>query len=798
MRHGAGVILALLCGAAIWTGCSSSKPVASAPLVGADPVGTPNLLRVRRLLDTGIVLQTKGRYANSQAMLTGALSELSLSDTSSRQDEVGALTQQILGAMKNNLPYSLDPELVEETDSYEEDGLALIDSLLPDSVATAGLDSASASRIWKEIQGDSAVTYDLPIEINEMVMLHLRTFEERIPQHFGRWLERKGRWEGMITQALAEHGLPRDLLYLAMIESGFNPRATSPAAAAGIWQFIPGTGRRFGLRIDRFVDERRDPWKSTQAAIQYLSVLYQLFGDWRLAMASYNCGESCVGRSIRRSGTNDYWQIALPRETKNYVPRVFAAAILGKNPKAHGFDVTPWEPVVIDTFTVEGGLTFSQIGAALGVPADSIAVLNPGLTRGTTPPLKDNWLLNLPAGMREKFALASVDLERSYQAPQPQKLSYKVRRKESLASIAARYGVSVSDLKRWNRIGGKKVRAGRNLVIWGDLPGHGLVVREPPLRTFGNGIPERTKWNIKSHKVRRGESVASIARRYGITTAQIKDWNGLSSERLKAGKRLFVSAPSEGSPAISIAGSSVVGSSGGSATKPRTMASRETATVGNGSSGISAGADPSFPRPSTHRIRSGETLTSLANRYRVSVSDLRSWNDLKSDRLRPGVRIRLHGQETDPVAERTAPSTSATTARSLRFADSPDDNPVSQVHRVVAGETLESIARRYGVAIASLKIVNRLGSSRIKVGQKLSVPGAAGRLDRKSDKSHPVQNTAAKAGPTVRYIVREGDSLYSIAKARSTSVDTLMMLNGLRNSGIRAGQVIEVPMVASR
>jgi len=347
---------------------------------------SPELLRVRRMLDSGIDHQAAGRYVQSQTMLSGALSELSMIDTSARQESMRVLARQILAAMKNNLPYSLDPESIEDVEYTEEDGLALLDSIAPDE-DDSSLDSASARRLWNEVLADSLVVYDLPVEINDMVLLHLRTFKERIPSTFARWLERKGKWEDMILQELSAAGLPRDLLYLSMIESGFNPRATSPAAAAGIWQFIPSTGRRFGLRIDRYVDERRDPVKATRAAIQYLSFLYQMYGDWRLAMASYNCGEACVGRAVRRAGHNDYWNISLPRETRHYVPKVFAAAILGKNPVAHGFVVRPWAPIVYDTFAIEGGLTFEQIGNSLGVPAESLAVLNPALTRGTTPPV---------------------------------------------------------------------------------------------------------------------------------------------------------------------------------------------------------------------------------------------------------------------------------------------------------------------------------------------------------------------------------------------------------------------------
>ncbi len=778
MNSRAKSTLVLLYAAAVWTSCSSTKPIVGLPPTPVTQADSPELSHVRRLLDTGISLQAKGNYANSQVVLTTALSELSMLDSTARAETVSGLTQQILGAMKNNLPYSLEPESIEEPDAYEEDGLALMDSLAPDSAAATPMDSATEARLYRELQSDSGVTYDLPVEINDMVLLHVRNFKERMPQHFARWIERKGCWEDYITKELAAHGLPKDLLYLAMIESGFNPRATSPAAAAGIWQFIPSTGRRFGLRIDRFVDERRDPWKSTQAAIQYLSTLYQMFGDWRLAMASYNCGEACVGRSIRRSGTSDFWRISLPRETRNYVPKVFAAAILGKNPKLHGFNVQPWNPILADTFSVEGGLSFDQIGRALGLPADSVAVLNPALTRGTTPPLKDTWLLHLPMGTREKFALAAADLERSYQAPQPQKFTYKVRRKESLASIASRYGVSVGDLKRWNRISGKKVRAGRRLTIWGDNPGSGVAVREPPLRSRGDGIPERTAWHLKSHKVRRGETLAAIGRKYGVTSSQLMDWNGLSSGKLKPGKRVFVSDPGEGMGDTALLS--------GIARTPNV--------------GTSVAANPpkatteSVEAPQSHRVRRGETLASIADRFDLNVSQLRSWNHLSSNRVRPGVRLKLHGDAEVVAAAKPSQKernlVSSKAPRVVLVSDNASVNPVSNTHLVRPGETLESIAHQYGVAVASIKLLNRLHTSRIRIGQKLAVP--------KPNAARTPARANANRTRTMRYTVREGDSLFSIAKSRSTTVDSLMEINGLRASGIHPGQIIVVPTVASR
>jgi membrane-bound lytic murein transglycosylase D len=447
-------------------------------------------------------------------------------------------------------------------------------------------------------------------------------------------------------------------------------------------------------------------------------------------------------------------------------------------------------------------VTFAQIGEAWGVPSDSIAVLNPELTRATTPPLKGQWLVHLPFGTREKFASLEPDLERSYQAPEPQRFTYKAHRRENLSSIASRYGVSVADLKRWNKIGGKKVRAGRSLVIWGDAPTIGLAVREPPLRADGDGIPERTSWKLKSHKVRRGENLASIARRYGVTSEQLAEWNGLSAGKLKPGKRIYVSAPSEGRtetlPVAVVKPSAPAGPNLHALAEAELMADgQEEPAVENPSVGST---QVPMARPSTHRVRHGETLTGLAARFQLDVADLRSWNHLQSDLLRPGVRLRLHGETAAPEVASVDRVKSAKPARIVRLSGNPQDDPSARTHRIEPGETLESIAHQYGVAVSSLKILNRLRNSRIVAGQKLSIPAGSAKVESRLDVSPAAtaQRSLANKPGTTRYIVREGDSLYSIARERSTTVDTLMTLNGLRSAGIRAGQVIEVPMVASR
>jgi LysM repeat protein len=339
-------------------------------------------------------------------------------------------------------------------------------------------------------------------------------------------------------------------------------------------------------------------------------------------------------------------------------------------------------------------------------------------------------------------------------------------------------------------------------VIWGDAPSAGFAVREPPLRASGDGIPERKNWSIKSHTVRRGESVASIARRYGVTTAQLAEWNGITSDKLAVGKRIYVSAPSEGIAALAPVVVAVVEPPSAAPTR-KALLETELIADAEGEPAVAAPAvarSSAASRPDFHRVHKGETLIGLAARYQVDVEDLRAWNHLPSDRVRTGARLRLHGGDVARAGTPGPVEKPAPTARIVHLSSNLADDPITRVHRIAPGETLESIARQYGVAVSSLKILNRLRNSRIIAGQKMSIPASTGVLqslpeDARSPEPVP---TLVDRPPTVRYVVRAGDSLYSIARERATTVDTLMLINGLRDAGIRAGQVLEVPTVASR
>ena len=257
-------------------------------------------------------------------------------------------------------------------------------------------------------QWEHQVKFDVPIQMNKQVRAYLVYFSTERKGVIRNYLTRSTRYLRMIKEVFDEYGLPEDLAYLAMIESGFNNKATSPAAACGMWQFIKGTGLRYGLAIDSYVDERRDPEKATRAAAKYLLDLYKQFGSWYLAAASYNCGEGRVQRELDQSKHKNFWELSanmcLPTETKNYVPQMIAATIIAKNPEKFGFKNVPYQaPMRVDKVQVNEPTSLKAAAFAVNLQVEDIQVLNPELLRGVTPPDSPKYALNLPPNSKELF-----------------------------------------------------------------------------------------------------------------------------------------------------------------------------------------------------------------------------------------------------------------------------------------------------------------------------------------------------------------------------------------------------------
>jgi membrane-bound lytic murein transglycosylase D len=369
---------------------------------------------------------------------------------------------------------------------------------------------------------------DFPVIINKQVEFYLDQFQKRQRTSFRRWLKRAAIYLPIIDKELKKAALPQSLAYLAMIESGFNPAAYSPAGASGLWQFIPDTARHYGLRIDSWVDERRDSEKATQAAVSYLDALYKRFGDWQLAVAAYNAGEGKIQRGLEKYKAKNFWDLAakdyLPLETKRYVPKLIAAIIIAHDLERYGFQPVHEKNEQYDVVDVPSQTSLAAIAAAGGCSVKKIRQLNNELLKNQVPPTEGMYSIKVPAGSSTRIA-ANLDQIRADEA---KKIVHRLRRGETLSEIGKQYNVSVDMIMQWNEIDDvRRIRVGRKLALY---PVGKLDVR-------ADKSEQRT---VSYYKVRNGDSLWSIARKHQVSTQEIKRWNRLSDNLLQPGEELVI------------------------------------------------------------------------------------------------------------------------------------------------------------------------------------------------------------------------------------------------------------------
>jgi membrane-bound lytic murein transglycosylase D len=472
-----------------------------------------------------------------------------------------------------------------------------------DAIAEMELPKGDSRLVAKVEQELISVPHDLPLTVNDSVLQYLNFFTtakgRAIVEH---GLGRAGRYNDMIRRVLRQEGVPQDLIYLAQAESAFQPAAVSRAGARGLWQFMPFRGEEYDLDRNYWVDERSDPEKATRAAARHMRDLYDMFGDWYLVMAAYNSGPMNVVKAIERTGYADFWDLqrlhALPKQTQNYVPIIIAMALVAKAPALYGVQVAPEKPAQVDTIKPGHPIDLHLVADASGADVDDLRALNPELLRGVTPN-DPKFELNVPAGTAEKFELniqqvpvekwtswrlhsvgegeSLADIARRYRVtiaaiesanhlqphatlpagflvnvptapPVIHLVSYKVQRGDSLEGIAGRFDVTVAQLKKWNKIRGSSVPRGSRLRIYaGGPPDDSAPHAKPKSAQSTSASVQKVdarpseQPDAVEHRVKRGETLYSIARAYGTTVASLRQSNPfLASRTLAAGDVLKV------------------------------------------------------------------------------------------------------------------------------------------------------------------------------------------------------------------------------------------------------------------
>jgi membrane-bound lytic murein transglycosylase D len=441
---------------------------------------------------------------------------------------------------------------------------------------------------------------DLPLTMNDAVAGYINYFSTRGRGVLERALTRAGLYSDMIRRVLKEEGVPQDLIYLAEAESGFHPVALSRVGARGLWQFMASRAKGYGLERNWWLDERQDPEKSTRAAARHLKDLYKEFGDWYLAMAAYNSGPLTVMQAVQRTGYADFWELyrrnVLPAETRNYVPIIIAVAIMAKNPAQYGLDqIVPDQPIPTDMVTIDYPVDLRLVAECVDSSVATLQELNPSLLRMTTP-REGTFDLHLPAGTREKFQTAIAAI------PRDKRVWWRyhtVAQGETLAGVARSYHTTARAIAEANSLNGKELDSGAKLII--------------PIAAGRYVEAIAYSRRITRYRVRRGDSLTSVAEDFGVPVIRLKRWNPRVKGKLRPGMVLYLHRPlPPGEHEVAAASKH---------SKYKNSKKLQSAT-GN--------------KKVLHKVLQGETLYSIANQYNTTVAALRRTNGKVAANLRAG------------------------------------------------------------------------------------------------------------------------------------------------------------------
>ena len=464
----------------------------------------------------------------------------------------------------------------------------------------------------------------ITLPYNDIVKNYIILYSEKMNTRMSNILGLCKYYMPIFEEILNKYDMPEELKAMAVIESAMNPRAVSRAGAKGMWQFMYATAKMYGLHIDSFVDERLDPVKAAEAAAQYLQDSYEIFGDWNLAIASYNCGAGNVNKAIRRSGgKRAFWDIYpyLPRETRGYVPAFVGALYTMTYYKEHGIKPEAIEmPAHVDTFRITKMLHLRQVSDLTGAPLNELKDLNPQYSHEIIPGNNREYILRLPYNYTNAFIdhedslyrhkadeyFNPVTLKKIQDGADGERIVYRVKSGDYLGRIASRHRCTVAQIKRWNNLTSNNIRVGQRLVIY---RGGSAPASASSSSSSSSAQPTSAPANATTYTVKSGDVLGKIAERHGCTVAQLKAWNGLTSNNIRVGQKLIVSAAASSSAS---------------------------------SSQTSAPAAAQSGEYTSYTVKSGDSFYSIAKNYPgVSAQDIMNFNGLSSSKIQPGMTIRI-------------------------------------------------------------------------------------------------------------------------------------------------------------
>lgn len=513
--------------------------------------------RANSLYDTGLRLLAEGDYDSASDQFQSCV--LATQELLLREDvsEVDAAALRSLAGKAQHLSTRALQRTVLRLYAGGSD-----EPVPPDNSSYSGYDSLAVTPVLPPVEP----------EMNQKVQKWVDFYSRSGGKLFTNWLTRSGQYMGMVKDILRQEGVPEELAYLVLIESGFNLQARSWAHAVGPWQFILGTARLFGLRIDPWIDERCDPEKSTVAAARYLKYLYSIFDSWPLAIAAYNGGEGTVLRALERQKTDDFWSLKLPRQTEEYVPQFMAALELAREPAKYGLIEEVPQALPFEEVVVRGPVDLRTIARACETPMDTVKLLNPSFRRTKTPSRSGGHRVRVPVGRAQGYVstLAEDGIEAESRArglygegmsPGPVKgrtrlagatgtasaaggwhredqaedelyVTYKVRKGDSLYRIAKNFGTTVREIEEYNDIGSRKI----------IKPGQRILIPRDAVKLAASPSKREVSRSARlEHTVRRGDTLYAIARAYGVSVKDIVRWNKLESAQLiRAGQKLVI------------------------------------------------------------------------------------------------------------------------------------------------------------------------------------------------------------------------------------------------------------------